>query len=703
MRKLLVFILLLVGVTGFGQIKFKASTSIGGATLDRGSEFDYIVYGNGNSDATTRQLLFDLQYDKDNFEIVSVNHTGTGGNGGILPQNSTINLSYYNYPGYSWAAVTSGNSANNTTNGSTNYQYAQYVYSGTSANAILRITLTWATTSAMPYNSYSDFIKVRFRLKAASTAYTFNPIKLNFVAGWNNAGTIVATTMESPLSTAVVMNQNYGKYVTAKVDLNSNLYNLTGLKVSFKDTATNTGQLFNVLSDGSVDINQSLLAANKVYSVSLMHEMDKIYTIYNGAITISDFTTAQNEFTSMGLDGTNGQILKTGQSLYAADINRNNKIDGGDLPRLLAQIATLDTLNTLPTGYTVGSGGYMSLPTWRSTDVTTVAGQTEWGYVTPGTNFSTLRIDMRKFPSGVAANTIKSIQLFDVYTGPIEYISEDASWAQYKVPSTLTKATDGTSIFNSYIRNINGQNADYAFQVEFAFNTDPANSWGAITTSNWKDISYPKTYFKTTTLGANQILDLKYLLWGDVNRSHSSQVVTTSGGSSTVQTNAVNSLRTNDAFASMATANMAYINTPNDITAIDVNLTNITVTSNTIEIPVDLDTKGASVGGLQLEFQYDPTKIKFEEIVSNIPSTWYVFATSKDGKVKFGALDQNNKTGIKGVNTPFKLKFSTIGSGVDILTSVKVSPTMDASSINGTQLGINLNRTQIKLTGYNNF
>jgi hypothetical protein len=555
----------------------------------------------------------------------------------------------------------------------------------------------------MPYNTYSDFIKVRFRLKAASTAYTFNPIKLNFVAGWNGAGTTVATTMETPLSTSVTMNQNYGKYVTAKVDLNSNLYNLTGLKVSFRDTLTNTGQLFNVLSDGSVDINQSLLAANKVYDVTLMHETDKIYTIYNSAITISDFTTAQGEFTSMGLDGTNGQILKTGQSLYAADINRNSKIDGGDLPRLLAQVATLDTLNTLPTGYTMGSGGYMSLPTWRSTDVTTVAGQTEWGYVTPGTNSSTLYIDMRKFPNGVAANTVKSIQLFDLYTGPIEYLSADATWAQYKVPSTLIKAKDGTSIFNSYIRNINSQNADYAFQIEFAFDIDPVHSWGTITTSNWKNIAYPKTYFKTTTLGVNQILDLKYLLWGDVNRSHSSQVVTTSGGSSTVQTNAVNSLRTNDAFKSTAQSTVAYINTPNDITAIDVNLTNITVTSNTIEIPVDLDTKGASVGGLQLEFQYDPNKIKFEELTSSVPNTWYVFATAKDGKVKFGALDQNNKTGIKGVNTPFKLKFSTIGSGVDILTSVKVSQTMDASDISGTQLGINLNRTQIKLTGYNHF
>jgi hypothetical protein len=49
------------------------------------------------------------------------------------------------------------------------------------------------------------------------------------------------------------------------------------------------------------------------------------------------------------------------------------------------------------------------------------------------------------------------------------------------------------------------------------------------------------------------------------------------------------------------------------------------------------------------------------------------------------------------------LRFSTIGDGVNILTSVKVSPTMDASDSKGVQLGINLNSTQIKLTGYNNF
>ena len=139
------------------------------------------------------------------------------------------------------------------------------------------------------------------------------------------------------------------------------------------------------------------------------------------------------------------------------------------------------------------------------------------------------------------------------------------------------------------------------------------------------------------------------------------------------------------------------------MSSINVNLSNLTITSNNIEIPINIVTNGNSIGGLQFEFQYDPSKIKFEELASTLPNTWYIFANSKDGKVKFGALDQKNQKPITENTTPFKLKFSTIGNGVDILTSVKVSPTMDASSANGTQLGINLNTTQIKLTGYRNF
>lgn len=706
MKNLLVILALFSTLTAFSTpIKFKfadskIATAIDGTTIGRGDQFDVIIQANGNGNTSTRQLMFDLQYDMSNFELVSINHTGTGGNGGVLPYGSTVSLSWQNYAGYTYSNTNAQNASS--TNGNVIWQSAYYTYASGGANAIIRATLTWASPNGMPYGEYDRLLIVRFKLKEASTATAFNPIKFNFVAGWTDQGIQDETYQSAPLSIEPILDQNIGKYVTAKVDVNSNLLNLTALKVSFRDTINNTGQIFNVLSDGKVDINQSSLSPNTTYQVSVMHEMDKIYSIYNGAITISDFTTAQNQFQTMGLDGSAGTILQSGQSYYAADINRNKTIDGGDLPKLLAQVAGFDTLFTLPSQYTVGSGGWMSLPTWRSVDATTLKGQVGWGYVTPGSNSSTLHIDMREFTQGVTPNSIKSIQLFDIYSGPIEYVSQDANWAVYTVPSNLVKAKDGTSLFTPNIININNNNVDYALMAEFEFNTSVNNSWGSITPNNWVDITYPKLIFKTGDIGTNQILDISYLLWGDVNRSHSSQVITSTGGTTTLKTNAVTSLVTNTAFRTMSTSS-SYMNTNSQVTSIDVNLSNITLTSNTVEIPVNVNTQGANVGGLQFQFEYDATKIKFEELKTDLPDGWYIFANSKNGKVKFGAIDNQKKAAYNSNGIPFKLKFSTIGSGVDILTSVKVSPTMDASATNGTQLGINLNTTQIKLTGYNNF
>jgi hypothetical protein len=709
MKLKLLILTLFISIQSFGQspIKFKLRqspiiTNVNGNTISRGDEFELWIDANGNGNTATRQLLFDLQYDYVNFDLISINHTGTGGNGGILPGGSNIQLSHTTYPGYNY--ITS--QQNTTSNGTTNYQYANYQYSSSSQQSIIRATLTWATSNGMPYGSYDRLLVLKFRLKSTSTSTSFDPIKLNFVAGWDANGSGVATFQENPLSSTVLIDQNASKLVTAKVDINSNLLALSNIKVSFRDTISNIGQLFNVLSDGTVDINQSQLSENKIYQVSVMHEMDKMYQTYNGAITISDFTTAQSEFTTMGLDGSNGQILKTGQSLYAADINKNKVIDGGDLPQLLAQVVGLDTLFTLPNGYNVGTGGWMSLPTWRATNATSISGQVEWAYITPNLysqGVSRLMIDNREFiGTNVNPNQLKSIQIFDIYSGPVEFISSDGTWAEYKIPSSLIKVTDGTSLYLPFIRNNNG-NTDYSLKSEWEFNVSPSSSWGSISTSNWNTITYPKTYVKTGLIGSNTVLELKYILWGDVNRSHSSQVVNiNSNGSSYVQTNAINSLNTNKAFKLMSLNSSSFINTPYDVSSINVNLSNQTVTSNAIEIPISIDTKGAEVGGLQFEFIFDPNKIKFEELLSSIPNTWYVFANSKSGKVKFGALDQN-KNPINGTNIPFKLKFSTIGNGVDILTSIKVSPTMDASDSKGKQLGINLNITQIKLTGYKNF
>ena len=185
-------------------------------------------------------------------------------------------------------------------------------------------------------------------------------------------------------------------------------------------------------------------------------------------------------------------------------------------------------------------------------------------------------------------------------------------------------------------------------------------------------------------------LDLKYIIPGDINRSHSSQVVV----NNQIQVNSLRDL----VFQSLA------VNTVNPATPIvDLNLNNLTVTSNNIEIPFTLDTKGNKVSALQFEAVYDPTKVKFEEIKSFLPSSWFVFANSQEGKVRFGAIDRDLKMPFGGTVVPFTLKFSSVEAGVDLNTKIKITSNLDASDDKGTQLGINLNTTTIKLTGYNNF
>jgi hypothetical protein len=195
--------------------------------------------------------------------------------------------------------------------------------------------------------------------------------------------------------------------------------------------------------------------------------------------------------------------------------------------------------------------------------------------------------------------------------------------------------------------------------------------------------------FRTGTVAIN--LDLKYIIPGDINRSHSSQVVNSQGQ---IQTNNVNDIRSMSVFSNTMNENLP---------SIDVSLNNLTVTSNIIEIPFNIDTKGNNVSALQFEIVYDPTKVKFEDIKSEVPNTWFVFANPKDGVLRFGAIDREMKMPIKGASAPFKLRFSTLENGLDISTRIKVTSNLDASNNNGEQLAIKLSTNQIKLTGYNNF
>lgn len=582
------FILFLFSVLTYTQtmgqnIKLKLSSEVMGTgdtiksstqstPLRKGDTFILWVAAAGNGNTTARQLYFDFQYQNTSFDLLNIECTGTGGNGGILPSGSTYSVDYYQYPGYRFVQ----SAYNTTTDGSVNYQYANYAYLAGGNQTIIRSNLTWASTNGMPYQEYWTLLKLTFKLKTTAVGFNFDPIRMNFVASWNNNGVYESTTMEAPLSIPVYVDPSTEALVNATVEKNSAIdaYSLT--RIAFIDSATNETILVDANDNGALAIDQTRLKENTTYKVTTRLNADVAKDIFNAAVTVSDYTAVQAEFTNQNLDGTyTGSNVKTGMGYYAADVTKNKLFDGGDIVKIFAQSVGKDTLYVLPSNYRAGIDVYIDVPTF----------------------------------------------------------------------------TD--SVFNN------------------------------TTTATWKNIDNDYVYFKTGLKGSNKRLKLKYVIPGDVNRSHSSQVV---ASDNTIKSYSV-----------------AAINTPNkSVNTIDVNLNNLTILSNSIEVPINV-VSAANVSALQFEFNYDATKIKFEELVSSLPNTWFTFATPRVGVIKFGAINKDLKEPITGNVIPFKLKFSSIESGLDLATQIKVSSVMDAADNKGNQLGINLNTTSIKLTGYNYF
>ena len=587
MKKLfftLAAILLLTYSTSAQTVKLSlqnanTNTNVNGAVINKGDEFLVTVMADGNGNTSTRALYFDFEYQNTAFQFISVNHTGTGGNGGIIPYGSQISMDYQDYPGYNYNKTTQ----NTTDNGNTNYYNSQYNYTQGGSKSILRVYLNWTVASGGL--GKDRLLVLKFKLKTDAPGYAWNPIAMNFAAAFNQNGTSGATLMTTPLTSVIMLDPTATKYVTASIDYNANTDAQSLTRIAFTDSVRNTVYLVDALSDGTIPVDQNQLQPNTVYHVRTLFNMDSIKDLYAAAVTVSDYTTAQAEFVTQNLDGTfKNQNITTGMGYLAANVNNNKNLDGGDLVKLFAQVSGVESLFTLPTNYAAGTDMYASVPTF----------------------------------------------------------------------------TDST--FN------------------------------ALTAANWKDVSRNYVRFKTAEIGKNLPLKIKFVIPGDINRSHSSQVVI----GNSIATNAVPSLKKN--LARTKTANL-LINTPQFIPSINVTILGKTVTTNSFEIPVKVNTGASNVAALQFEFVYEPTKVKFVELLNELPNTWYTFVDNKAGRVRFGALDKELKNPVTGELTPFKLKFETIGNGADINSVIRVSPNMDAASKTGYQLGINLNLEVIKLTG----
>lgn len=130
--------------------------------------------------------------------------------------------------------------------------------------------------------------------------------------------------------------------------------------------------------------------------------------------------------------------------------------------RAISGLGKVDITNDLDTVKT--TTGYKPIIT---------GGGVEWSYCVPNASFmggkTWLLIDMRQF-GNVNPITVTSVKILDAYDGPVTYLSHDPNgWAQYTIDNPLTKVTDGTSSFNQYIRNVRGENAEYAFACSISF------------------------------------------------------------------------------------------------------------------------------------------------------------------------------------------------------------------------------------------
>jgi len=188
-----------------------------------------------------------------------------------------------------------------------------------------------------------------------------------------------------------------------------------------------------------------------------------------------------------------------------------------------------------------------------------------------------------------------------------------------------------------------------------------ANQW-----NDWPSHINGVTYIYDSVGTVNLTgVDIKYFILGDVDRTHSSPVYNANGD---------------------------LVARPNYIGTLNVSIPNVTApTGQAMYANFNINTNGIKNDGLQFEMRYDPTKVKFEEIISNIQGPWLQYLTHDDanGIIRFGGMNNQILGSLVGNYTPFKLKFSPIGTN-DIMTNVYVRSLMDASDRNGDHFNIDL-------------
>jgi len=194
------------------------------------------------------------------------------------------------------------------------------------------------------------------------------------------------------------------------------------------------------------------------------------YVIEYGTWTNPDDATF-TEFYTNSVTHTNGDVLtarfnidfgsNVDETKFTAKANTFvNNLWGTttNTSRALSGLGKVDLTNDLDTIKVNGNG----------VRATTTGGQVEWCVVydyEPQNQRYQILIDKREFTQGISASNVTSLQLFDLWNGPVTYQWDDGTWAAYWI-YTPTEFNFAGSSFTSNIRRAGffwGLSAEFTF------------------------------------------------------------------------------------------------------------------------------------------------------------------------------------------------------------------------------------------------
>ena len=208
----------------------------------------------------------------------------------------------------------------------------------------------------------------------------------------------------------------------------------------------------------------------------LSNNWNNPYVIEYGTWTNPDDATF-TEFYTNSVTHTNGDVLtarfnidfgsNVDETKFTAKANTFvNNVWGTttNTSRAISGLGKVDLTNDLDTVKVNGNG----------VRGTTTGGQVEWLVVydyEPQNQRYQLLIDKREFPQGISPSNVTSLQLFDVWNGPVTYQWDDGTWAAYYI-YTPTEFNFTNSSFTSYIRRAGsfwGWSAEFTFTPNSVF------------------------------------------------------------------------------------------------------------------------------------------------------------------------------------------------------------------------------------------